>query len=328
MKTKLLFNRRFILIMSCFSVSLMSSNFMSAQNLMLNPTCDDHGTSAGTMGSTSDNADAYDMTPNNEILDEAGNAIPSPYQAVWDNDALEDWLEIFYLGSPGSLDEQPGSTSDGNNGTRGVKLYDDGSPAITGCSRRLYQKVEGLTIGNEYTFSVESRSEATGTPSEVYLLNTEIAEETGINDNGENDISVDGYMEIVNDFDVFTTNSVTFTATNTFVVVYVRSLNSVDSSTEVFYDNFSLVEGSLSTNEFSKADFKMYPNPVKSVLNIETNINAVNVNVEVFSLLGKRVLQTNFGEGTIDVSSLTKGLYLVRLMSENNAITTKKIIIE
>ncbi|MEO1030959.1 MAG: T9SS type A sorting domain-containing protein [Bacteroidota bacterium] len=243
MKTKLRLAKGSSIFVSLLLV--LCTNVVLSQNLMQNPTCDDHGTSPGSMGSTTDNADAYDMTPNNDIKDELGNDIPSPYQAVWDNDALEDWLEIFYLGSAGSLDEQPGSTSSGNNGTRGVKLYDDGNPDLMGgSSRRLYQKVEGLTIGLDYTFSVESRSEAMGTPSEVYLLNTEITDELGINANGGSDSSVDGFMMITNDFDAWTSNSVTFTATNTFVVLYVRSLSSIDGSTEVFYDNFSLVEES------------------------------------------------------------------------------------
>jgi len=250
---------------------------------MQNPTCDDHGSGSG---STSDNADAYDMTPNNDILDETGATIPSPYQAVWDNDALEDWLEQFYLGMAGTLDEQPGSTS-GGNGSRGVKLYMDTSPSLPGqCSRRIYQRVNGLTIGETYSFSVESRSEAMGTPSEVYMLNTEIADEVGINANGGTDAAVDGFMTITNDFDTFTTNSLTFTATNTFVVVYIRSLNSVDGDTEVFYDNFSLTQ-LLSTDEFSSSDFKVYPNPANGVLNIDTSINdSESLSVEIFNLLG------------------------------------------
>ena len=221
----------------CLFLTLSISS-LTAQNLMLNPSCDDH-----ILGSTSDNADAYDMTPNNTIVDETGATIDSPYQAIWDNDPLEDWLELYYLGSSGSLDEQPGTTGDGRDGTRGVKLYMDTSPNLPGqSSRRIYQKVIGITAGLQYNFSVDSRSEASGTTSEVYLLNTEISSEEGINTNGENDSSVDGFMLISDDYDTWATNSVTFTASTSFVVVYIRSLGSVDYSTEVFYDNFSLVE--------------------------------------------------------------------------------------
>ncbi len=325
MKTKLLFTKHLTNTFYALIVFCLCFNYGWSQNLMQNPTCDLHGTG---MGSTTDNADAYDMTPNNDIKDETGMDIPSPYQAVWDNDDLEDWLEQFYLGMAGSMDEQPGSTS-GGNGSRGVKLYMDTSPNLPGvCTRRIYQKVEGLTIGMDYTFSVESRSEAMGTPSEVYMLNTEIADEVGINANGGTDSSVDGFMTITNDFDAFTSNSMTFTATNTFVVVYIRSLNSVDGDTEVFYDKFSLVEEALSTDEFSSSSFKVYPNPARTVLNIDTNLDTEDLSVQVFSLLGSKVIDTELGDGTLDVSTLSKGLYLVKIISESNTSITKRIIIE
>ena len=325
MKTRLLLrklrsNTFFALIVFCICM-----NHSWSQNLMLNPTCDEHGTG---MGSTTDNADSYDMTPNNTILDETGATIPSPYQAIWDNDPLEDWLELFYLGMAGSLDEQPGSTSGGNNGTRGVKLYMDTSPSLPGlCSRRIYQKVEGLTIGADYTFSVDSRSEAMGTPSEVYMLNTEIADEVGINANGGADSSVDGFMNITNDFDTYTTNSFSFTASNTFVVVYIRSLGSVDGNTEVFYDNFSLVEDVLSVEDFSISNFRVYPNPANDVISIDSN-NIEISEIRMFDLLGKNVLSQNDIRGnTINVSNLNAGVYFMKIFADGNSVT-KKIIIE
>lgn len=323
MKTKLLFTKQNSYTLYLLLVFCLCLNFGWSQNLMLNPTCDLHGTASG---STSDNADSYDMTPNNTILDESGVEIASPYQAIWDNDPLEDWLEVFYLGAAGSLDEQPGSTSSGNGGTRGVKLYMDTSPSLPGlCSRRIYQKVEGLTIGNEYTFSVESRSEAAGTDSEVYILNTEIADEVGINANGASDASVDGYMDITA-ADSWGTFSLNFTATNTFAVVYIRALGAVDGTTEVFYDNFSLVENVLSTDEFLATSIKVYPNPANNILQID-NVNQLVKSVQVFDLLGKEVYTENkLSNNQINVSNLNQGIYILKLNAENVSVTKKLII--
>jgi len=293
---------------------------------MQNGTCDDW------TNTTSDNADAYDMTPNNDIVDNSGATVPSPYQAVWDNDALEDWLEIFYLGAAGSLDEQPGSTSSGAGGTRGVKLYDDGDPVITGCSRRLYQKVVGLTIGNDYTFSVDSRSEETGTPSEVYILNTEITDEVGINTNGGSDASVDGFTTITTDYNtdssVFTNTSLTFTATNTFVVVYVRSLSSVDDATEVFYDNFSLVQdATASVDDVFASNLKIYPNPANDYISILSN-NVKISSVELYNILGSKIVSAKtLTNDRLNISNVSKGIYLLKINAEG-ASTTKKIVIE
>jgi hypothetical protein len=325
MKTKLLFTKQQSISLFTIMVFCLCINYGWSQNLMLNGDCDTHGTN---MGSTTDNADSYDMTPNNTILDETtGAEVSSPYQAIWDNDPLEDWLEVFYLGMAGSLDEQPGSTSGGNNGTRGVKLYDDGNPVITGCSRRIYQKVEGLSIGTEYTFSVDIRAEATGTPSEIYILNTEIADEVGINANGATDTSVDGFLNVLDDSGSFNNHSFDFTASNTFAVVYIRSLNSVDGATEVFYDNFSLTEKTLSVEDQIASKFKVYPNPASKFININSrNINISSVNV--FNVLGTKVLERKeLNDNKLDISSLSNGIYFLKISADNTTVT-KKFIVE
>ncbi len=292
-------------------------------------------------GNTGDNADAWDMTPNSTVILNAaaetaagsqmsgvegdlGVSSDSPY--TWNNSDLEDWLEVFYLGEAGSLDEQPGSTSSGNE-SRGIKLYMDTSPNLPGEStRRLYQKVEGLTVGSTYVFSVESRSELMNTPSEVYMLNTEITDELGINANGSSDSSVDGFMSITNDFDTWTANELTFTATNTYVVVYVRSLGSVDTATEVFYDNFSLIEDTTaSTEDVFASKLSVYPNPAS----VTVTINAADVeltSVQVFNMLGKQVY-ASANTASIDVSSFAKGVYFLKLNGEGTS-ATKKLIVE
>lgn len=328
MKTKLLFTKNNYKVFYMLLAFCLFFSYGWSQNLMQNGTCDDW------TNTTSDNADAYDMTPNNTIVDNSGATVTSPYQVVWDNDALEDWLEVFYLGSAGSLDEQPGSTASGAGGTRGVKLYDDGDPVITGSSRRLYQKVIGLTIGNNYTFSVDSRSEAMGTPSEVYMLNTEISGEAGLNANGGSDTSVDGFTTITTDYDgsieanVFITTSFTFTATNTFVVVYVRSLNSVDDATEVFYDNFSLVpEATASLEDILANKFRIFPNPANDYIQIESKEIQLS-SIEIFNLLGEKLIsETSLENDRLNISNLSSGVYLLKVNADEKSFV-KKIVVE
>ncbi len=334
MKTKLLFTKQGFKTLTALAAFCLCFNFGSSQNLIQNPTCDLHGTA---MGSTSDNADSYDMTPSDNILDETGATIPSPYQAVWDNDALEDWLEIQYLGAAGSLDEQPGSTGNGNNSTRGVKLLDDGNPDlnIAGntsgnlCSRRIYQRVNGLTVGVQYTFSVEVRSEATGTPVEMYILNTEIADEVGINTNGSSDTAVDGFLNYTNTaLNVWETATFSFTASDTFAVVYLRSLNTINEMDEVFFDNFSLVSSTASVNDFSISNIKLFPNPAKDILTIQTTNGIKIASVEVFDILGKQIIKSELQNNTLNVSELTQGMYIVKMISEEGNSISQKVVIE
>lgn len=183
---------------------------------------------------TSDNADAWDMTPNSTVVDNSGNTIPSPFRELWNNTDLNSYIDATYC-----TNEQPNSTSDGafENGskTRGGKF--------SASCRRLYQVVQ-VEQGVEYTFSIDTRSEAEGINTEVFLLNTEITTETGI-DASTSDPAIDAYLDITNDFNtdksMFTTSSFSFTPTSNKIVIYVRALDAVDSSNEVFLDNVKIV---------------------------------------------------------------------------------------
>lgn len=55
---------------------------------------------------TGDNADAWDMTPNSTVEDNNGNTIPSPYQPLWNNSDLNNYIDATYC-----TNEQPATTT-------------------------------------------------------------------------------------------------------------------------------------------------------------------------------------------------------------------------
>lgn len=81
----------------------------------------------------------------------------------------------------------------------------------------------------------------------------------------------------------------------------------------------------LSNKEFVNSDFKMFPNPVSgNYLNIKTN---QALNIGVYDVLGKLIITTKVDSNNskIDISQLKKGLYLIKLSSEEGSITKKLI---
>jgi len=195
------------------AVSIATAELVVSEGFVvqvLNGTFDLYGTTPGCDGeSTGDNADAWDMTPNSTIKDCDGNNIPSPYDPLWDNGALDSWLDGFY----GDDSEQAGSTNEGNDGTRGAKLDEAG--------RRLYQVVT-VQVGESYTFSIDVKGDTAGLTPEVFILNTEIADETGINAS-TSDPAIDAYSEIAATTD-YATYTFDFTASTGQVVIYVRNI--------------------------------------------------------------------------------------------------------
>ncbi|WP_298893433.1 PKD domain-containing protein [uncultured Psychroserpens sp.] len=218
------------------SISVATEELIVAEGFVvqvLNGTFDLYGTTPGCDGeSTGDNADAWDMTPNSTIKDCDGNDIPSPYDPLWDNGALDSWLDAFY----GDNSEQAGSTSSGNNGTRGAKLDETG--------RRLYQVVQ-VQVGETYTFSIDASTTAGGITSEVFILNTEIADEVGINAS-TSDPAIDAYFAIPNTFDTdggaYNTHTFQFTASTNEIVIYVRNVDVIDNVAEAFFDNIMITD--------------------------------------------------------------------------------------
>ncbi|MDO7173100.1 T9SS type A sorting domain-containing protein [Mariniflexile sp. AS56] len=83
--------------------------------------------------------------------------------------------------------------------------------------------------------------------------------------------------------------------------------------------------GTLSTTTNTAFEFSTYPNPAKDVLYINTKEPLQKV--EVYDLLGKNVLSVKNNTEHINVSSLNKSLYILKLTSANG-VSTKKFIKE
>jgi len=319
MKKTLLFTTKTKTFITLLVFCLCINFGWSQTNLVLNGTCSNHTIDVN------DNADSFDMTPPSTI----DGTVSSPYNALWNNSDLDSWLGT----NCGNTSEQPGSTSDGNK--FGPNAGDGRGVKISSTCRRLYQVI-AVTPGTNYTFSIDSRSEAANVPSEVFILNQEIVTESGL-ENGSADSRVDAFTSITNDFnatksssteDTFTTTTFTFTASASIAVIYVRASAAVDNNNEVFYDNISLsvtTTASVKDDEFSTY-FSLYPNPASSFISIQSKSVDVT-NVQVYNLTGQLVLdQKGLVKNGVDVSSLNKGVYILKLSSNNNQYSTKIVV--
>lgn len=87
----------------------------------------------------------------------------------------------------------------------------------------------------------------------------------------------------------------------------------------------SAYDASLANNVFESANFRVYPNPAKNVLNL--SLDKTISNVAVFNLLGQQViaksLNTNMSQ--IDMSHLMSGTYFVKVTADNQTKTIKVV---
>ncbi|MEF3078806.1 endonuclease [Winogradskyella poriferorum] len=92
----------------------------------------------------------------------------------------------------------------------------------------------------------------------------------------------------------------------------------IDDLSWTCYSSLSIADNDLDTSS-------IYPNPVKSKLyiNLASNENTV---VEIFDILGKRVLKTQINSSdSINVQTLKSGVYILKL-TQNNSSVSKKLI--
>ena len=97
-----------------------------------------------------------------------------------------------------------------------------------------------------------------------------------------------------------------------------------------FIDNpqyvFDIWQTVLSVEDFETAEtVKMYPNPANG--NEVTIISNVDIVAEVYDILGKKVTvqKLSSNQKTLNISSLSKGIYLVKLNSTEGSITKKLV---
>jgi hypothetical protein len=91
-------------------------------------------------------------------------------------------------------------------------------------------------------------------------------------------------------------------------------------------DTITVTEGeTLSLESTITNDLILYPNPTKGLLNLNSPNGFDNAIYSVFDVTGKRVLNDKFSSNSIDVSVLSTGNYILRVI-HNGVIKTQKFI--
>ena len=95
-----------------------------------------------------------------------------------------------------------------------------------------------------------------------------------------------------------------------------------DLVTKLTYSvNFTVITG---FEDPAAANVKVYPNPTKGIVKV-AGVN--NASIEVYSISGKLISKVNNSNGqTIDLSSQTNGVYIIKIF-ENDFVLTKRVIL-
>lgn len=88
-----------------------------------------------------------------------------------------------------------------------------------------------------------------------------------------------------------------------------------------------VVEGeTLSVNNNSFTNFKVYPNPATDIVTLQTSNNFQVVSAEIFDLNGRKVYESNVVNETISIQSLASGTYILLAKDSEGTLSTHKLI--
>lgn len=101
-------------------------------------------------------------------------------------------------------------------------------------------------------------------------------------------------------------------------------INSGGADHAILIDNFT-VNQVLSTNQFFKDYFSIYPNPANDIVNISKNSTVEIKSISIADINGRIVKEINNEVASINIADLSAGVYFLKISTAEGTGTTKLI---
>ncbi len=225
----------------------------------------------------------------------------------------------------GVTDDPPTGSDPYTNGVQGYHISDvDGNFILEFDPIVSYS--DGPSFSIDY-FVTETGYEGDGTVNEsgsdrlrIYVIDFEDNSEYDIIDTTGNDINdlgiegqwINGFVELPG----FVFGGRTFQ-----LVIEVRC----NSSAEAFFFDNVIYNGILDVNENKNMTFSLFPNPATTGFVIIKSKIEGDKKITVFDVLGKEVINTTITDNRLNISTLTSGVYFIKI-SQGVASTIKKLV--
>ncbi len=102
-----------------------------------------------------------------------------------------------------------------------------------------------------------------------------------------------------------------------------------DTDTFLYIDEIKILDSNpLNTSNFKLNNtISLSPNPASNVFKVNSFNNTIIKEVSVYNILGKQVNVLNIGVNQFDVSSLSTGVYMVKITDSKGATASKKLLL-
>ena len=89
--------------------------------------------------------------------------------------------------------------------------------------------------------------------------------------------------------------------------------------------NFGVILEALKSNELEKNRFKIYPNPSSNYFKVDADLDIKNI--QLLSLIGQVVKEVK-DKDTLEVKNVAKGIYILKIVFEDDSQSHSKVIIK
>ncbi|GAA4814739.1 T9SS type A sorting domain-containing protein [Litoribaculum gwangyangense] len=212
-------------------------------------------------------------------------------------------------------------TAVGSSGTP-VTMTDSGEPQNTHWT--FVESGSFININNEANGIGILRAPGSGGPGGPYVVLS-----TGFESSTDADKSWTIHYDELEDTYRFESNSSRFLYHETNGSVTHASVPETDTRS-VWQAIPTSVTLSTLENEFLTSSLRVYPNPAKENFTIALN-DKTNSNIKIYNLLGKEVYQTTSTNGFVEVENqgrLMNGVYLIKVVTEENKVHYSKLVIK
>ena len=95
---------------------------------------------------------------------------------------------------------------------------------------------------------------------------------------------------------------------------------------DAYYDNFKITTENLAINTVNQKELKIYPNPIKDYLAVDTSFQNQIASIEIINTLGQVILKENNVTNRIDTDKLQAGVYIAKIILKDGKVINRKII--
>lgn len=89
---------------------------------------------------------------------------------------------------------------------------------------------------------------------------------------------------------------------------------------------YDLISIGLNDIDLSKFNISFYPNPTKDILYIDSQDDVSFLQINLYNVLGKRVITQSLSSKQINISSLPKGVYMLNVVEDGIVVKREKIV--